>query len=175
VTEMSTDNTSVSKLKAMLRRKMLTGDELTRHVAELRGTNDRLVAVVGGSMIDGALEGKLQKLMIPLDSKSKYNAVFGHPGPLSSFSSKIVLAHALGLIDNNIRRNADYIREIRNAFAHSIKPIRFATPEVAAVCRLLVFRAQTEAKLKRAGLRRRFLLAVVDTGQAIWGRGTLAK
>ncbi|MHB1206591.1 MAG: DUF4145 domain-containing protein [Rhodospirillaceae bacterium] len=48
------------------------------------------------------------------------------------------MAYALGVIDRRTRSNLDYIREVRNACAHSSKPISFRTPEVKAVANLIL-------------------------------------
>jgi len=37
----------------------------------------------------------------------------------------------MGLYDGTIRDDLDAIRRVRNVFAHALKPISFATPEVA--------------------------------------------
>jgi hypothetical protein len=49
----------------------------------------------------------------------------GDRGPLSTFSNKILMGHALRIYDENTRCNLDIVRNIRNAFAHSKRPINF--------------------------------------------------
>jgi len=44
----------------------------------------------------------------------------------------------MGIFREQTRDNLEIVKAIRNAFAHSILPIRFDTPEVAAVCALLI-------------------------------------
>ena len=76
------------------------------------------------------------------------------------------------MIDNNARRNALYIKEIRNAFSHTIRNLRFSVPEVANVCALLTFceqRSQIPDDPKN-----QFYLAIIDTGMAILGARVLS-
>jgi hypothetical protein len=40
-------------------------------------------------------------------------------GPLHSFFSKILVGYALRLYDNDMRRNLDVVRNVRNTFAHT--------------------------------------------------------
>src|SRR5262249_47141854 len=91
--------------------------------------------------------------------------LFTGNGALASFSSRIQVASALGLLTREQRANLDYIREIRNAFAHATKPIRFATPEIKAVCALLVIHSPVAQQRGWKHPRRRFLLAVLQVGR----------
>jgi hypothetical protein len=55
-------------------------------------------------------------------------------GPLRSFEAKIRVGYNMGLFRDQTKHNLDCIKGIRNAFAHSITPITFATAEVKTVC-----------------------------------------
>jgi hypothetical protein len=44
------------------------------------------------------------------------------------------MAVALGILGPVSRENLRIIRHVRNAFAHAKRPIKYATPEVAAMC-----------------------------------------
>jgi Domain of unknown function (DUF4145) len=55
--------------------------------------------------------------------------------PDSTFGKKIEKAQHLGIIGPQTRHNLDMVREIRNAFAHSMIPITFETAPIAAACR----------------------------------------
>lgn len=47
-------------------------------------------------------------------------------GPLSTFHSKIVAAYAFGICNAAVKNVLHSVRQIRNAFAHSKKPITFS-------------------------------------------------
>lgn len=165
---MSGDNATIKALKALSRRNVFSNDEMDKHVNESAKGNDRVLAVLGGAMIEAALKGILQNEMRLLSHALSSELFMGH-GPLSTFSAKITVAYALSLIDSHTRKNADYIREIRNTFSHTLHPIRFRTQEVSASCNLLIFSAGHKAALRRKGPRRKYLQAILDTGRAIWG------
>ena len=170
---MAGTNPSVQKLRALLRDPHIPQQDMEKHVKELMGKNDRLLAVVGGSLVEGALRGLLKSKMRNENDTDK--RLFGPNAPLSSFSVKIDLAYALKLVDNDTRRNAHYIREIRNVFAHRVAPTSFLTTEVAAVCRLLVIGSHEGNKRAQRSMRARFLVGCVTTGRAIWGLSSLAR
>lgn len=68
-------------------------------------------------------------------SRKKDNALFRDKGaPLSSFSAKIAVAHALGIFDDEYRDQLDRFRAIRNTFAHAIRPFDFNEPTIATEC-----------------------------------------
>src|SRR3954471_23997129 len=52
---------------------------------------------------------------------------------MSSFSAKIEIAFALGVINNECRLSLHLIRDVRNKFAHRIAPLRFDDAEVIAL------------------------------------------
>lgn len=49
-------------------------------------------------------------------------------GPLASFSAKIDMAFALGLIDAEQRKTLNHVRHIRNVFAHADELLHFNHP-----------------------------------------------
>src|ERR1039458_1249722 len=93
--------------------------------------------------------------------------LFDPKGALSTFSAKIELAYALELIDKDVRRNADYIREIRNIFAHRIGPTYFRIPEISAVCRLLALGDSEWRPRVKTNMRLRYHYACRATDLAI--------
>jgi DNA-binding MltR family transcriptional regulator len=71
-------------------------------------------------------------------------------GPLSSFSSKILIAYALGVISKDTRGDLDILRNVRNEFAHSPRPIDFYTPEISdRIENLKCIKRKKYIKLKR--------------------------
>ena len=104
---MAGTNASIKALRELLRNQAVPLTEMGRHFKEITGTNDRLIAVVCGSIVEAALKGLLERGMPNGPGK-----LFDVSQPLSTFSAKIGLAYSLGLITNDVRRNADYIREI---------------------------------------------------------------
>jgi hypothetical protein len=60
--------------------------------------------------------------------------MFRTSGPLGSFSAKINLGFMLGIYTIDSWRDMDYIREIRNSFAHKISTKDFATQRIKDLC-----------------------------------------
>lgn len=64
-------------------------------------------------------------------SRKIADSIFDSNGPLSTFSSKIKLAYALGYIDRLAYEDLEKIRKIRNEFAHTAKAVDFLQNDIA--------------------------------------------
>ena len=69
--------------------------------------------------------------------------LFEGDGALATFSSRIAMAYAMGLISPAARRDLDLVRKIRNDFGHNAKPIDFSHPPIASRCREVYFRYES--------------------------------
>jgi hypothetical protein len=162
---MSDVNSSVKKLRKLMREGF--PENTPAHVKEISSNNDRLVAILGGTMIELALTDVLRSVMFRGDNK-----LFDPHQPLSTLSSKIQLAFSLGLIDDDIHRNCEYIREVRNVFSHRLAPTSFRTPEVSAVCKLLKMGEIEGKKNNKRNMRARYMQAAMRCGRQIAMRAT---
>lgn len=96
------------------------------------------MAIITAVQIDDALETALLRKMTILEDE--VDEVFvGDSGPLSTFSAKIKMAYALGIIGRDTRRDLVIVKNIRNAFAHARRPVRFTTEEITVACAQLMF------------------------------------
>jgi hypothetical protein len=93
--------------------------------------NDRGACILLSADVENGLDNALTQIVLPHFDRG---ALFGEQGPLSTFSRKITMAHALRITGPITHQNLGIIRQVRNAFAHSKIPIDFDTPEVAAIC-----------------------------------------
>jgi DNA-binding MltR family transcriptional regulator len=66
-------------------------------------------------------------------SEKELAELFDGTAPLSTFSAKIKIAYAMGIIGKLTRHDLEKLREIRNAFAHSIRHLSFDLPEIANI------------------------------------------
>lgn len=105
---------------------------------------DRAFAIVGGTLLERGLEAAVLRKFVDL-KKSDYRALFEGTAPLSSFSAKIKIAHALGVLNDGCKKDLEVIKDIRNAFAHSIAEIDFATPDIAKFCKRIRFPKQLQS------------------------------
>jgi DNA-binding MltR family transcriptional regulator len=88
------------------------------------------VVIATTAILDNLLEHALKRAMVPL-SNEFYGRLFGSFRPLESFSSKIVMARALGIITSDVFEEFEKIRKLRNAFAHSPDLLHFESKEIA--------------------------------------------
>jgi hypothetical protein len=117
-----------------LSRKMPSEPELAAIIDGLNDMEARGAALAIAALLDRLLEDAIAEVFVRLPEK-RFNALFREPtAPLSSFSAKIALGHALSLYQEPLRVELDRIRAIRNAFAHSIAPLTFDEPLVAEQC-----------------------------------------
>lgn len=122
------------KLKGLSRKVPKDDAEYLALIETLEGIeSDRGCVLIAGSMLEAALEVALRSRIVVLAPKV-IDSIFGYEAPLGTFSAKISVAYAFGLIDSDINDDLTRIRLIRNAFAHAKVAIDFSTPEVDLAC-----------------------------------------
>lgn len=85
-----------------------------------KSSSDRSCVIVAAAYLDELL-GYIFKLFLTSPSSEKEDKeLFSGYGPLSTFSSKIVVSYRLGLISAYEYKTLQIIRKIRNSFAHDI-------------------------------------------------------
>jgi hypothetical protein len=87
------------------------------HNEVLRRESDRAVAVLAPAYADALLEDLLRAFLVAGKSADTLLAV---DGALGTFSSRIEVAHALGLIRDATHHDLELLRRIRNDFAHRV-------------------------------------------------------
>jgi hypothetical protein len=107
--------------------------ELSGMLLELKKETDRGLALILVAWLDDALTHVLKLWMV--DDEEVLKELFAIARPLSSFSSKINLAYALGMIGSDLRDDFHNARDIRNLFAHDRALIRFSSQNVGAMVR----------------------------------------
>ena len=104
---------------------------------ELHGESDRASALLWPATIETALEGAIiRKLNSSPTLKNKRTAskiVLGNV----TFHQLITIAHDQKIFGQKTQQDLNVIREIRNAFAHTRRPLRFNFQVVRDVCALL--------------------------------------
>jgi hypothetical protein len=109
-----------------LSKRVIYDGNLRRFYEELKSDNDRACALVGTAGIDNALTKALTAKFIPLSKEEEERLFNSTNAPLSTLSGKILIAYALGVIDNQDAKDLTTIRHVRNAFAHSSLEVAFA-------------------------------------------------
>lgn len=85
---------------------------------KLTNESERGAILIGTSKVEEYLEN-LVKQVLPNQTKKFKDKLFNYPGPLSSFSGKIELSYAFGVIDIELYNSLNALRQIRNKAAHS--------------------------------------------------------
>jgi hypothetical protein len=136
---MVTQPAYLSELKAYAKSRARNAKDIADSVADLSNESDRGAIILAATSIEDMLEYQiLLKLPGLRDDEPTRKRMFEADGQIASFSRKIEMAYALGIIDKAYRKKIDLIREIRNACAHSRKPISMKNAQLLAACRVVV-------------------------------------
>lgn len=99
------------------------------HASHVHGENDRVFIILHGATLDDILKEHLDEKFKGLN-RDERDRLFNYNGPAGSFSARLMLAQALGLIDRDKRRRCEIIKAMRNVAAHCHTKITFDTPEI---------------------------------------------
>src|SRR3972149_10029666 len=103
--------------------------DLNRFYNNLKNESDRGVVLISAELIHNCLTDLFEKYLI-LNSDLRKAILENSLAPLHTFSNKIKMAYSLGLIDKEHYDNLEYIRKIRNKFAHRIFDASFDDAEI---------------------------------------------
>lgn len=103
-----------------------------RAMAEINNQTARGAAIAGTAYLDLLLRSVLEKKMRPYAQLQ--DLLFENRGPLQDFSSRIQIAFAFHVIGSGAYIDLCILRDIRNAFAHSVEPLDFDRHDIAAKC-----------------------------------------
>ena len=130
--------------------------------AELDGENDRAAILVGGSILEYALEQAIASRLREPQRTTELDALFDEHDILGSFHKKIWAAYFLKVIGPSVRRDLDLVRAIRNSAAHDMNTISFdGTSKIANRCRKLGFADEFDPRQSEPpDLRGKFILTI---------------
>lgn len=117
----------------LLKRQTPQITDFNRMVLTLASKHGRDLVVMGCSYLHLALEQAIRSKMVTNLDRDELRELFhSSTAPLSTLSGQIRMAQALGLINQDTRKTCNLLRDIRNAFSHSIRDIDCDTPEIKA-------------------------------------------
>jgi hypothetical protein len=120
--------------------KGISKDEFYALFAEMRHASDRVAAVSCAAYLDDTLGWALSARFVVLGKRWEGRLFSGSDAPLGTLSAKVRLGYALALYGPITCADLGLIREIRNDFAHTAKPLSFAKSDIGAkVSRLKTF------------------------------------
>jgi hypothetical protein len=129
--------------------------------SELAEDSPRAAAILAACFLEDALRTAILKSFVRINSDER-DGLFNGNGPLSAFSSKIDVGHALGLYSRKMKEELHTVRIIRNAFAHAKFSITFETAEVADVCATLTRADRIDGYSMRSHYMECVLLLSID-------------
>ncbi|HWA90567.1 MAG TPA: hypothetical protein VG889_11055 [Rhizomicrobium sp.] len=145
---MSGDSSSLAKLKAFAFREGITKDDASGMEEEFAGSSDRGCALILSAVIERRLESVIRSILREDLSNTEKIELFSHEGAMGSFSSKIQIGYALGIYGKKTKHDLTLIRHLRNAFAHTRKPLRFEMKVVRDVCEIFVLPRERPTLMK---------------------------
>ncbi len=110
--------------------------DLNKFSESLKNESDRGVVLISAELIHNCLTNLFEKYLI-LNSNLRKTILDNSLAPLHTFSNKIKMAYSLGLVDKEQYNNLEYIRKIRNKFAHRIFDASFDDAEIIQWCKKL--------------------------------------
>jgi mannitol operon repressor len=143
---------------------------MSAFLQEFQAESDRGAALVGAALLDARLERLLLSHLLP--GKFADELVGGGNAPLGTFSSRIKMCYALGLITTAEREDLHIIRAIRNEFAHREHGISFDDLKIESFCSSLKSRRPPDMVQQSGGYppRQRFNDAVLFNAMQLWYR-----
>lgn len=94
---------------------------------ELNTESDRGMMLLIATQLEDALAHYISR-KLPGMTKEEQEGFLGPEGPAGAFGVKIKLALGMGILNRRAYEALELIRHIRNAGAHSIRPVTFDTP-----------------------------------------------
>lgn len=111
--------------------------DLNRLNSMLADLDERALILSLAAFAEEALRDLIQAYLMPGESAEKL--LGGFNAPLGTFSARIRMADALGLLTRHQANDFDRLRKIRNEFAHNWLPVSFTDQNIATHIRALNF------------------------------------
>ncbi|MEO1207769.1 MAG: MltR family transcriptional regulator [Pseudomonadota bacterium] len=101
---------------------------------ELTTGSDRAAAIIASTTLDNDLADLLDHILVIDNNKQRNELLTDFRSPLGSFSARIKIIYAIGIISREYVTGLENVRQIRNVFAHARKPITFETDAIKEIC-----------------------------------------
>jgi mannitol operon repressor len=113
--------------------------EFNSFLEELNRESDRGAALVSVAMLDDLIAKIILGFLVENDRTKKL--LSGLNAPLGTFSARIITASSLGLISEEEYDECNWLRIVRNEFAHNVHK-KFGDQKVKDICANLRFAAK---------------------------------
>ncbi len=105
-----------------------------------------IIAILGQTLLEIELDTLLRTHFSRRDDEM-WKQLTSEYGPLSTFKRKITAGYAFGIYDKIIRDGLNTVRDIRNAFAHSHRPIDFSHDYIRTELKTITLPDKQESQL----------------------------
>jgi Mannitol repressor len=133
--------------------------------------SDHAIALMGASIAEKALEVAILSQFVDLSTDERQRLFdYDKRGPLSDLSAKIKIGYAIGIYGKSTREDLDKVRQIRNAFAHTLQLVTFDTPTIADLCASLHMPETStvlSAYTSRDNAKRRYIETVLVVAERV--------
>lgn len=119
---------------ADLSRKRPTFEELLTVFQLLETESDRGCALIAGAWLENLLQMAIDCHFADCGPDFRQRLYEGSGAPLGTFAAKIKIGRALSIYDAGIQKRFEKVKDIRNAFAHALRPLDFANPTIVSAC-----------------------------------------
>jgi hypothetical protein len=150
----------------MAKPKAHTVEQVKAFLDEVNSQTDRGAAIVSAAVLDDLLKLAILARLIEISAERRDNLFDKTGAPLSSFSAKIEMAFALGVISNDARLALHLVRDIRNMFAHRIAQMSFDDPEVK---NLIDTRSTPSVKAMKVSYKKKFINSFQGIAVVLYG------
>jgi hypothetical protein len=113
--------------------KLPTTEQVKAFLEEVKSQTDRGAAIVASAVVENLIEVVILERLIELPGERKDALFYRMGAPLSSFSAKVEMAFALGIIANELRLTLHLIRDLRNKFAHRVEALTFDHQDIDSI------------------------------------------
>lgn len=110
---------------------------LNRLARTLRDHDERGLILSLAAFAEEALGRLIEAFMLPVQASK--DLLTGFNAPLGTFSSRIKASYALGLINEEQFRDLEYLRKMRNEFAHAWEYVSLTQEKLASLARSMSF------------------------------------
>lgn len=131
-----------------LSRDLPTEEEVASYQSLLRQESDRGVALMAGAFVENALWVCICSRIVDPGEKIRKVWFEGPTAPFATFSAKITLGRALGIYGSGMEKRLTLIKNIRNQFAHSARPLTFENSTVTTACKQLTPEGEKYERLR---------------------------
>ena len=143
-------------------------EELLQIFALMETESDRGCALIAGCFLENTLGMAIDCHLVDAGDELRRQLHDGSAAPLGTFAAKIKMGRALGIYDQRVQTAFETIKDVRNAFAHALRPIDFKHPAIEAAVRGLLSGRWPKEENGMAPARIRYIAFCTSMGRKLF-------